>query len=35
MNKIDLSNIDIDDDKTRYIMRGSELLKELDAKRNE
>lgn len=33
VNSIDRSAIDIDDERTRYIMRGSELLNELDIKR--
>ena len=35
VNRIDRSVIDIDDERTRYILRGSELLNELEAKRNE
>lgn len=35
VNRIDRSAIDIDDERTRYILRGSELLIELEAKRNE
>lgn len=31
--KINRSAIDVDDERTRYILRGSELLKELETKR--
>lgn len=33
VNKIDRSSIDIDDERTRYILRGSELLNELERNR--
>ena len=33
LNRIDHSAIDIDDERTRYILRGSELLNELETKR--
>ena len=33
VDSIDRSAIDIDDERTRYILRGSELLNELETKR--
>lgn len=35
VNSIDRAAIDINDERTRYILRGSELLNELETKRNE
>lgn len=35
VNSIDRSTIDINDERTRYILRGTELLNELETKENE
>ena len=35
IKNLDRSAIDIDDERTRYILRGSKLLKELDRNENE